>query len=276
MKKISIFVATLILLVCMAVPAAAADGDLVVDNADLLTSSEESSLMSRLEEIGTEYDLDIVVLTVDSTDGLSAMTYADDYYDENGYSEDGVLFLLNMDTENDGENREWWISTTGLGITIFTDYGIECIGSEVVSYLSAGEYAEAFDVFADLAAEFINEYYESGQAFDTNNTYYESETLPWNERINWFESVMVGVIVGILAGLFSRSRGRAKHKNVRNKADAGDYIVQDSLEVTDASDNFLYKNLAVAPIPRDDDRGGGSSTHTGSSGVSHGGGGGRF
>ncbi len=62
---------------------------------------------------------------MNSTDGKDINSYADDYFDENGYGigsqYDGALFIL------DYIGREMAISTSGYGITVFTDYGIDYV-----------------------------------------------------------------------------------------------------------------------------------------------------
>ncbi|MBR7161875.1 MAG: TPM domain-containing protein, partial [Clostridia bacterium] len=108
----------------------------LIDEAELLTSSEADTLLSLLNEISERQKLDIVIVTVNSLEGKTPREYADDYYDNNGYGfgsqRDGVLLLLAMST------RDWYISTSGYGIKAFTDAGIDYIGEAIVSDLSDG------------------------------------------------------------------------------------------------------------------------------------------
>lgn len=69
------------------------------------------------------------------------MEFADDYFDYNGYSDEGLLLLVDMGS------REWWISTEGSCIEAFTDTEIQAIGEAVAGYLSAEDYKGAFDEF---------------------------------------------------------------------------------------------------------------------------------
>ena len=106
----------------------------VVDGADILTDAEEAELVATLDEISERQKNDIVVVTTYSLDGKSPMAYADDFYDYNGYgfgeNYDGILLLISM------EQRDFWISTCGFGITAFTDAGIDYISEEIIYYLS--------------------------------------------------------------------------------------------------------------------------------------------
>ena len=54
---------------------------LVMDEADLLTDSEEEALSEMLEEISLKQGNDIVVVTAYSLGGKSAESFADDYFD---------------------------------------------------------------------------------------------------------------------------------------------------------------------------------------------------
>lgn len=73
----------------------------LVDDADLLTDSEEQELNTELDEISEKQQCDVVVVTENSLDGKSAQDYADDFFDYNGYGygdeDSAVLFLIGMD-----------------------------------------------------------------------------------------------------------------------------------------------------------------------------------
>ena len=130
--------------------------DLLVDEAKLLSSVEASVLRKRLETLSARWKNDIVIVTVDSTGVKTPMVFADDWFDDNGYGQgannSGLLLLISM------EERDWWISTCGYSITAFTDAGIEYIGKKMTANgLSTGDYAKAFNCFADYCAMFFAE-----------------------------------------------------------------------------------------------------------------------
>ena len=70
---------------------AARQKDRVYDAADLLTDSEEKSLLSTLDELSNKWQCNIIVLTTDSHNG-SIQACADDYFDYNG----DMIFDLKM------------------------------------------------------------------------------------------------------------------------------------------------------------------------------------
>lgn len=154
MKKtmLSLLLATLLLLPALAF---ADIGDLpterqqplLVDEGDILTDSEEASLLATLERISAEQKCDIVIVVPRSLGYKSATEYADDWYDLNGFgygsTKDGILLMVCM------EERDWATSTAGAAQDWFDDYTLERIESRVVSNLSNGSYYDAFMAFAE-------------------------------------------------------------------------------------------------------------------------------
>ncbi|MBQ9188990.1 MAG: TPM domain-containing protein [Clostridia bacterium] len=154
MKKtmLSLLLATLLLLPALAF---ADIGDLpterqqplLVDEGDILTDSEEASLLAMLERISAEQKCDIVIVVPRSLGYKSATEYADDWYDLNGFgygsTKDGILLMVCM------EERDWATSTAGAAQDWFDDYTLERIESRVVSNLSNGSYYDAFTAFAE-------------------------------------------------------------------------------------------------------------------------------
>ena len=239
----------------------------VIDNADLLSDSEEKILNDRIDDIISTYDFDVVILTEESNGDSSPMAYADDYYDYNGYGAnsagDGVLFLINMD------ERDWWVSTKGYGITVFTDYGIDKIEEIVVPELSRGTYFSAFEYFLDTTEEYIKAA-NNGNPYDVDNKY-----MTTDEK---FKSILVSIAVGLGIGLVTALIVvlvfKSQLKSVQFEYAAREYEVKNSFNVTRSNDVFLYRNVTKRKKP--ENNGGGSSTHISSSGSSHGGGGGKF
>ena len=248
----------LLITLSFAVPAFAEAMPRLVDQADLLTDAQEASLLSKLDSISNRQGMDVVVVTADTLDGKSPMAYADDFYDYNGYAEDGILLLVSM------EDSDWWISTAGYGITAFTDAGIEYLGNRFVPSLSDGDYAGAFEIFADHCDEFITQA-KTGDPYDTHNL----PKKPFDFLLNLAVSFVIGLVIAAIATAVMKG----KLKSVRAQAGASGYVKTGSMNVTHRQDLFLYRDVNRTAKPKDSS---GSSTHTSSSGRSHGGGGGKF
>ena len=170
MKKIISILSILLLSVMIFTPITAfAEPNRMVDEADLLLDDEESRVRQELNIISNEMMFDIVVVTVDSTDGQYIEDFADDYYDYNGYgfgeNYDGAILVIDMG------NREWYISTCGYGMVAMPSEDIDYIAEEFLSFLSAGEYEEAFLAFAESCQVYVNDAREMGLEYDEE--YYE-------------------------------------------------------------------------------------------------------
>lgn len=251
------FLALVLILACCVLPAMAASPRLT-DEADLLSDEERTQIENQLNSISGSYGVDVVIVTTDSVGGSTPMEYADDYYDYHDYAPDGVLLLVSM------EDSDWWISTTGYGITAFTDAGIAYIGDQVVPYLSDGEYAEAFTVFANQCDTFLAQA-KAGDPFDTHN-------LP-KEPFRFVRNLVICVVLGLVVALLVTGKMKNELKSVCQKAGAEDYVAPGSLQLTRSRDFHLYTQLHRTEKAQSS---GGSSTHTSSSGTTHGGGGGKF
>lgn len=259
MKKLwIIFITTLLALSMvgtMTVQATDAKPSRMEDYADLLDSTEELNIRNMLDEVSQELAFDIVIVTTNSTDGKSAQAYADDFFDYNGYgygeNYDGVLLLINM------EYREWYISTTGYGMEAITNSEVQEIGGELVEYLSYGDYEGAFTAFADLIEEEVN-------------AERDSEVLDVGEILF---RLLIAAVIGMGLAFIPMTVMKKKMNNVAMKNEASDYLKRDRIQIKENRDMFLYSTVSRQRKPKENSSGGG---HIGSSGRSHGGGGGRF
>lgn len=264
MKRMISFFTAMLISFCVFSVVIKADGSVHLDDgANLLTESQQSSIEQQLISASKELGFDIVIVTTMSVGDKTVMDYADDYYDYNGYSPDGILMLINM-----GE-RDIYFSTAGKCIGIFTDYGIEYLVDDVGPYLTDSEYYDAFERFIDRC-RFFTEEYNNERAFDTDNR------IP-SEPMGIMPRIIISLIIGFIVALIVTSSMKSKLKSVRYQASALPYTKQNSLNISQSRDLFLYSNVTRTAIPRDSGtRSGGSSTHTSSSGTTHGGGGGKF
>ncbi len=267
-KKITALLFALVLCLCTAVPAFAADAFAdeyyrVNDLADLLTDSDEAALLNKLDEISLRQKMDVTVATVNDLDGYaSAAEYADVVYEycKYGYGsqKDGLLLLIST------EDRDWAISTCGYGITAFTEAGIEYINKQIKSDLSDDNYAAAFDTYANLCDEFITQV-RSGSPFDKDNLPREPLSMIW---------IPISIVIGVVLALIIVGSMKGQLKTVRTQAAANSYLKKDSLAITESSDLFLYHTVTRSKKEKDKDSD--SSMHTSSSGTPHGGGSGKF
>lgn len=258
-KKCLALLCAVILVFAMALPAyAAGNATRLADDADLLTDSQERELLEKLDSISESHGMDVVIVTVDDLYGENITAMADDYNDYNGFGADGILLLV---SEYD---REWAISTAGFGITAFTDAGLDYMAGVFVEDLSNEEYYTAFGKFAELCDEFIAQA-KNGRPYDVHN-------LP-KAPFNFKRFLLISLGVGLFVALLATGIMRSKLKTVHSRPDADQCVRPGSLVITQSREIFLYRQ--VLRNKRSQNRGG-SSTHTSSSGRTHGGASGRF
>ena len=190
------------------------------------------------------------------------MNYADDFYDYNGYgygeNRDGILLLISM------ENRDYWISTYGYGMTAFTDAGLAYIQDQFLSDLSDGNYFESFTTFAELCDSFITQA-RTEKPYDTGN-------LPRTPLFPFF--IAADFLIGFVIALILAFVKKGKLKSVRPETQAQNYTVPGSLFLSVNQDWFINKTITTRKIQQENPSG--SSTHSSSSGTTHGGSGGKF
>ncbi|MBE6923061.1 MAG: hypothetical protein E7465_07780 [Ruminococcaceae bacterium] len=279
-RKLISFLLLLSLLISLSVTAFATDTDApwVVDNAGLLTSEEQSYLTQQIQTLRSELELEIVIVTTYGTDGKGVQAYADDFYDINGYgygdTNSGILLLLDMDA------REWYMSTCGDAIYIFTDYGLDRLGQTILPWLSSGNYYEAFQYWLNDLPEYV-EAYRNHAPIDgyVQPDDYES---PYGDEVVYYDDFAIenpfpiALIIGLVAAAITILVMRGKMNTAKFQSGATDYLKDGSFHLRRRSDMFLYSRVTKTPRPKDTSSGGGSSVHRSSGGVSHGGRGGRF
>lgn len=263
MKRIFSILLSVMLLSALAVfPASALDilpiggsHELVVDEAGVLTPDELAFLNDNAKEIQETYHMDTAVVIVSTLDGKSAMDYADDYYDYNGYGygsdADGVLFLLAV------EDREYWISCYTGGEAI-SQSRRDAMTEHFLPYLQMGDWGGA-------AASFLRD----------AEAYLEKDGTPPHVPAIF---APISLVLGYLFSAAPLAGYKAQLKQVRQKESAGIYTDHDKSVLTTDANRFLHQTVSRRPIERETRSSSGHdhTAHTSSSGRTHTGSGGKF
>ncbi len=284
--------------------------NIIADNADLFSDYEETEIASAIETFSSEKDFSLAVLTTDYASGLSSEELADNYLDNlidsDGWQENSLLFLIDMD------NRNVWISTCGDCVLAFNDSEIDNIIDSGYNSLVSGEYGDCIlqmidsarqvnteivdgedfyiDEFGNIIGEqsgetvIINDQIDDGWYYDNSDSYESDYYISSNHSNSLnFSDIIVYVVIGLVAGVISVFIVKNKYKNTGK----GDEFNADDvlLNLTASNDNIVSRNVVTARIPKNNNRGGhggggfsggGSSVHRSGSGRSHGGGGRSF
>ena len=240
-RKLLTMLLVVMLCVSLTISASAASGADIYDEADLLSSAEETQIAEKLSKIGEQFDAQIVIMTVPTSDG-SIDTFVEDVYDSMnmGYGENqnGVLLLVCMDS------REYRILSNGYaGEAIGMDQ-IDAISEAIVSNLSDGDYADAFITFADNCAYYLDGYLNG---------------YPFNAGKNLVVALIIGVVAGVIVAFILKKQ----LKSVRQQKQANVYIKSGSMQITASRDLFLYRDVTRTKKASSSSSSGGSSRNVG-------------
>lgn len=263
---------TLFALPCRAVEA---QENWVYDYAGLLTGDEIASLNEEIRQLRLQLEMDMVILTTYGTGNSSIQQFSDDFYDNQGFgygsTDSGILLVLDM------EAREWYMSTCGEALYIFTDYGLDQLGEVILPGLSGGDYFGAFSLWLEALPGYVHAY-QNGKPLDGYVTadpnrdeilYYEDSSQLGNFPLALFIGLVAAVVVILVL--------RGQMNTAKFQPNAAEYLKQGSFRLRQRSDMFLYSRVTKTLRPKNNTSGGGgSSVHRSSGGVRHGGRGGRF
>ncbi len=293
MRKFIASSIAMLLILMFSVSAFAGFNTVVDDGASLFTEYDMLNIDEAANELAAETDFSVAVVTTDDAMGKSAMEFADDYYDslifDKGWSENGILFLIDMD------NREIYVSCAGLCIDEYSDYELNLIIDSGYSYITQGEYSECVVSMIYNAEKLALEsdenssYYEDDDFVITYGGEYEDEYY-YNDDGYYYEEnggfslshVLIYIVIGLAVGGIAVFAVKSSYKNMGK----GDEFNADdvSLELTASNDNVISKNVITTKIPRNNNNnhkpggrgGGGVSVHRSSGGVRHSGAGRKF
>lgn len=262
MKKLFSLLLAMTLLLAIVLPVQAASAN-ILDEAELMTDSQRSDLEVQADGICSEYDLDVIILTVDSLDGKTAQRYAEDHYDSNSYDFDGILLLVAM------SDREWYILTNGKAAQFFGDWELDRLEDAMLDDLSDGDYYDAFSGYLTAMESCLDDGYAAFEPDYSDN--YGDDTS--DSGVNILVSLVIGAVVAGIAILIMRSG----MNTAKPQSGAAEYIKAGSYRLTEQRDMFLYSRVTKIPKPQNNGSSGSRSGGSRSSGGgSRGGRGGKF
>ena len=251
MKKILFILTMLAALLVHGVALAASS---LVDNADLLSPRQEREVLQVLEQVEKAHNVRVAVVTMPSIGNNSMAAYANKLVD-NVYNDGakGNMVLLQVI-----DQRKWYISTDSkLKDITGTNDAVNYMSKAFVSYLSNGDYPNAYKVYATKVNDLLDYYAKNGKPVKKEKPFPN-------------EPALVFALFG--AFIFTKSIRKSlldSMSNVNAAVAADAYLDERSFELKDSSDTYMYSNVVAVPRPR------GNGHHGGGSGG-HGGGGGGY
>lgn len=278
MKKA--FAIMMLVVLCLPLAGALAQGERVFDRAELFTPAEEKELNQQIAQFQQDTGMDFVIVTSNEEHGnASQVQIADEFYDRGGFGLDdeksGICYYIDM------YERYHYLSTTGAMIDHMTDERIDDAISRCTRYLSAGNYADGASAMIDIVAAYVRKGIPEGQfRYDVVTGQVltsRHKALTSGEILG---SVAIGLVVCLIFVLIVQSRYKLKGSTYHY-----DYTDNGQVKITDSDDTYLRTTTTRTrkPDPPKNNGGfggggfsGGSGVHTSSGGGSHGGGGGHF
>jgi len=258
--KIFIPIAICMLMVFSTMAYAADTAETVYDAAGLFYGTEISDLQTQAKALADKTGWDVIVTTTADAQGKTAAAYADDYYDNLGGAENGVLYLVDMD------NGELYVSTSGEAVDYLTEKRIDAMLDEAISYAHDGNFYKAVSSEITMTDSFYN----AGMPSDSESTTVMITVL--------FAAIIIGGIAAVIAVLSVK-----KSYDFKDIGYIYEYSSNSKVNLSMDSDRLVNSFVTTRIRPRPPRNGGsgggfsgGSSTHTSSSGRTHGGGGRSF
>lgn len=265
-----------LLLALMLIPCAAMAASRVIDDARLLTPSEETQLEAQITSLQEKYQVDVIVLTSYDAPYDRSLAYADAYYVRHGFGmgEDdaGFLFFIDMN------NRVPTIYTRGVMIDYITDHRLEVLLDCGYDELADGRYGRAAMKVLQQLERYMQQGREEGSfRYDAQTGQRLSGLYNTLTKAELGLSLMAGIAVAVIMLLLVRSRYNLKGSTYRY--DLADHATR-TLTVDD--EHFLHQHVTRRIKPQNQNHdgfgggsGSGSAVHRSSGGGFHGGGSGR-
>lgn len=232
----------------------------ITDLADILTDEEESDLEIYAQSLALEYECNTYILTVSDmalyTDNGDTYQFAKDIYDTYnlgyGDSRDGTILVLSI------ADRSWGYAAYGdFANTAYTDYAKSTVEDEFLSYFGDDLWYDGFEAYLEGSETCLSAAAE-GNPIDS------SGGITDDPKFMMIIFIAAGFIIALIVVLIMRS----SMKSAVAAAEARNYIVPGTFDVTRHRDLFTHTTESRVKIETDSDSGGGTSV--GSDGFSGG------
>ena len=256
--KIKIFKLSLPVLILFAV-APVFSQERIIDKAGLLTAQEKANLMTLITSAAANYNFDLVIVTEKNIGSSAPREYADNFFDKNRYglgqNRDGALFLLVTDS------RDYWFSTSGRGVNILTSAASNRLESGVLKNLRENDFNGAFQSFLLDWENFLD---------------LDAKGMSYNFFQQWnIVLVSIAWVIAFIIGLIIVQIWKSGMNSALAQTQAAAYVVPGSLEFNEKKDSFLFSTVTKTKLENQTSSSG-QRVHTGSSGMGHGGRGGKY
>ena len=231
--------------------ALAANPSSLADGAQLLKGSERIAVLNEIGSIEKEYGVRLAVVTVKTTNNVKIGDYANQLLDSTYKDGKNGSMVLAMDT------RDYYLATdTAMRQRSSDKGGIPALEEKCLPLLKEKKYADAFKAYALETGELLAYYEANGKAYDPHDAF------------SW-TALLIALILSIGGGFLIRRYLINTMSNVVPALAASAYLDENSFDLTEKEDTFLFMNVSRTAKAKKSER------HD-STDEKHGGGGGKF
>ncbi|WP_237150316.1 TPM domain-containing protein [Planococcus maritimus] len=238
MKKFSCKLAwmpivALLLFFISGLSVSAQTGDLIYDEAGLLSGGEAQELEALAEQYGAEQNVDFLFLTTDSTEGQSIEGYMGDFFDARADStgrEDAVLLTIDIG------GREVYLAGFGTAEQTLDPERVDLVLDRIIPEMQSGDYADAFEETVVTSSEYME--YRPG--VNPESIFLKS----------WFHLAIAILLAGVIVGSMLYNAGG------KVTTTPGTYVDRDHTRVRSQNDRFRNKTVTRRKVPKNKDGGG--------------------
>lgn len=208
-------------------------------------------MLNEIGSIEKEYGVRLAVVTVKTTNNVKIGDYANQLLDSTYKDGKNGSMVLAMDT------RDYYLATdTAMRQRISDKGGIPALEEKCLPLLKEKKYADAFKAYALETGELLAYYEANGKAYDPHDAF------------SW-TALLIALILGIGGGFLIRRYLINTMSNVVPALAASAYLDENSFDLTEKEDTFLFMNVSRTAKAKKSER------HD-STDEKHGGGGGKF
>lgn len=143
----------------------------IYDDAGVFNDAQSDDINSYCAWLSKTFKISAAVASTDDLDGSDPSDYAQNIYESN-YSGDGILFLINNDTEND------YFYRTGVPEKFISNSDIQMLFSEISPMLALEDFSSAAELALEEAEKLLPEYFT-----DRTGTLEKQEISSYNDMI---------------------------------------------------------------------------------------------
>lgn len=219
--------------------------DKVYDFANLFSDSEEKKLYNDIYKYTNKTSYEAVIVTTYDNNGKHVEDYAMDFYEDNNFREDGIIFVIDM------LDRGYTMMVHGAAIDTYTDSDIDYILDELYYDMRDGDYYGAASNFLSLSTKY----------YSNDSSYSYGGTVSTEDMTIWLKLLGYPLIVTVIVILIMAFQNRMVKKANSSKS----FLNNETKVITTISDIFLGSTTTKVRIE--------TSSSSGSGGMRGGSGG---